>query len=95
MVSRRARRSFTPQEVDRTEVIASTGGMLRTELAVGSHVRKGQTLATIFNLNLEPLAAVPSPANGVLGVARLAASVLPGQLVATIFTPVTRAPANG
>jgi predicted deacylase len=69
--------------------------MLRTELAVGSRVRKGQTLATIFDLNLEPLATVVSPAAGVLGVARLAASVLPGQLVAMIFQPVAGARAAG
>jgi N2-acetyl-L-2,4-diaminobutanoate deacetylase len=82
----RARRSPGPRAVDRTEIFAPAGGMLRTELAVGSRVRKGQTLATIFDLNLRPLTAVTSPQAGVLGVARLAASVLPGQLVATIFT---------
>ncbi len=84
----RARRPAPVQTVDRAEVFAPTGGMLRTELAVGSRVRRGQMLATIFDLNLKPIAAVSSPAAGVLGVARLAASVMPGQLVATIFTKV-------
>jgi predicted deacylase len=95
IVPGRVRGSPAPQEVERAEVIAPTGGMLRTELAVGSRVRKGQTLATIFDLNLEPLATVVSPAAGVLGVARLAASVLPGQLVAMIFQPVAGARAAG
>jgi predicted deacylase len=88
-------RGSPAQEIDRADVIAPTGGMLRTELAVGSRVRKGQTLATIFDLNLKPLAVVVSPATGVLGVARLAANVLPGQLVATIFQPVAAERADG
>lgn len=88
IVAGRARRSTPAQIVDRAEVFAPTGGMLRTELALGSRVRKGQVLATIFDLNLKPLVAIPSPTAGVLGVARLAASVMPGQLVATIFTPL-------
>jgi predicted deacylase len=74
--------------IERAEVFASTGGMLRAETTVGSTVRRGQLLATIFDLNLQPIATVTSPAGGVLGVVRLAASVLPGQLVATIFTKV-------
>jgi predicted deacylase len=88
IIAGRPRRTVAPQVIERAEVFASAGGMLRAETTVGSTVRRGQLLATIFDLNLQPIATVTSPAGGVLGVVRLAASVLPGQLVATIFTKV-------
>jgi len=52
---------------------------------VGDRVKRGENLATIYDLNLERIAQVASPAAGVIGVLRLAASVQPGQLVASVF----------
>ena len=80
-----------PQAVDRIEISAPTGGILRTELDTGQRVMRGQTIASIFDLNLNRTATVRSPVAGFVGVLRLAASVLPGQLVATVFTPLGRA----
>ena len=64
---------------------APTGGMLQCDRMVGDRVKRGENLATIYDLNLERIAQVASPAAGVIGVLRLAASVQPGQLVASVF----------
>jgi predicted deacylase len=74
-----------PKAIERVEVFAPAGGLLRAELDIGARVRRGQTLATIYDLNLKKTGSVMSPVAGVVGVLRLAASVLPGQLVAAVF----------
>jgi predicted deacylase len=74
-----------PKAIERVDVFAPAGGLLRAELNIGARVRRGQTLATIYDLNLKKTGSVMSPVAGVVGVLRLAASVLPGQLVAAVF----------
>ena len=76
-----------PTYVDRRECVAPTGGLSRPQVSVGEHVVEGQRLATVYDLNLRPLADVCSPCAGLVGVLRLSASTLPGQLLATIFLP--------
>jgi predicted deacylase len=71
--------------ISRHEAIAPTGGLLQREVEIGDKVRAGQVLATVLNLNAEPLAKVTAPTSGFVGVACLTASVLPGQLLATVF----------
>ena len=84
----RGKRTTPPQAVDRVDVFAPAGGLLRAELPVGAAVRSGQVLARIYDLNLELTDTILSPATGVVGVMRLAANVLPGQLVSTVFAPI-------
>jgi predicted deacylase len=78
-----------PQErrhfISRHEVVAPTGGLLQREVEIGDQVHAGQLLATVLDLNTGPVAEVTAPRAGLIGVACLAASVLPGQLVATVF----------
>jgi predicted deacylase len=76
-----------PVHVGRNERVAPAGGLLRPVVAVGDQVAEGQTLATLHDLNLRLLARATSPATGVVGVLRLCASTLAGQLVATVFSP--------
>lgn len=85
ILSGRIERSSEPRAIDRVEVFAPTGGMLQCDRMVGDRVKRGENLATIYDLNLERIAQVASPAAGVIGVLRLAASVQPGQLVASVF----------
>lgn len=72
--------------VGRSERVAPAGGLLRPEVAVGDRVAEGQTLATLHDLNLRLLARIAAPATGVVGVLRLSASTMAGQLVATVFS---------
>jgi predicted deacylase len=81
----RSVRHSEPQTIERVDVFAPAGGLLRTTREVGALLRKGDLLATIYDLNLRKIDAVVAPATGVVGVLRLAASVLPGQLVACVF----------
>ncbi|HET7465400.1 MAG TPA: succinylglutamate desuccinylase/aspartoacylase family protein [Candidatus Dormibacteraeota bacterium] len=76
------------QAIDRVEVFAPAGGLLRAERPVGAPVRRGEKLAAIHDLNLALIESIVSPVTGVVGVMRLAANVLPGQLVATVFAPL-------
>ena len=83
----RSVRHVEPQVIERVEMFAPSGGLLRAEREIGARVRKGDLVATIYDLNLRKIDSVVAPATGVVGVLRLAASVLPGQLVATVFKP--------
>lgn len=75
-----------PIHVGRSECAAPAGGLLRPEVAVGDRVAEGQTLATLHDLNLRLLARVTAPATGAVGVLRLSASTMAGQLVAAVFS---------
>jgi predicted deacylase len=77
-----------PIYIDRVECTAPIGGLMRPEVGVGDNVERGQHLAVIYDLNLRAKAVVESPCAGVVGVLRLSASTLPGQLVATIFQKI-------
>jgi predicted deacylase len=78
--------------VDRRECLAPVGGLTRPEVTVGEQVAAGQPMVTVYDLNLRPLAEVRAPCSGTVGVLRLAASTLPGQLVATVFPPADWTP---
>jgi N2-acetyl-L-2,4-diaminobutanoate deacetylase len=80
--------------IDRHECLASAGGLLRPEVEVGDQVVAGQTLATLHDLNLRAVGLVEATVGGIVGVLRLNASVLPGQLVATLFSPSPYTPAQ-
>lgn len=74
--------------INRNEYLAPVGGLLRPAVEVGERVSTGQALGTIYDLNLGKRASVEACAAGTVGVLRLNASVLPGQLLATLFSPI-------
>ena len=82
----------TVSTIERHEYLATQGGLLRPEVEVGEQVVSGQRLGAIHDLNLQELASVHAAAPGLVGVLRLNASVLPGQLLATVFSPITWTP---
>lgn len=77
-----------PVQVQRTEVYAPEGGILRRHVELGAAVRTGQPIASIVDLAATPLVEVAAPVEGTVACIRLAASVSAGDLLALIFTPL-------
>lgn len=74
--------------IERVDCTATVGGILRPSVAIGDHVTAGEPLAKIYDLNLSRQEAVACPCDGTVGIIRLAASLTPGQLIATIFRAI-------
>lgn len=75
-------------QVQRTEVYAPEGGVLRRHVELGAGVRGGQPIASIVDLAATPLAEITAPVDGTIACIRLAASIAAGDLLALIFTPL-------
>lgn len=75
-------------QVQRTEVYAPEGGILRRHVELGAVVRTGQPIGSIVDLAATPLAEIAAPVDGTIACIRLAASISAGDLVALVFTPL-------
>jgi len=74
-------------QVTHSILFAETGGILRQYKDLRAPVRRGETIATICDLNGTELAACEAPRDGFIAAQLLAASVNPGDLIAVLFTP--------
>lgn len=75
--------------VDRAECFTPCEGILRPLVALGEAVVAEQPIAAVYDLTLSGSTTVRATCDGVIGILRLAANVALGQLVATIFHPIT------
>jgi predicted deacylase len=74
--------------VDHVDLFAPAGGILRLNTGLGEEVSAGETLAVIQGFHHETIGKVLSPAAGLIGAVRAAASVQPGDHVFRLFRDV-------
>jgi predicted deacylase len=74
--------------VRHVELGSSVGGVLRPVVEVGDRLRRGERIATVYDLLGEVQAEITSPLDGWLAMLRLCNSVDPGERVATLFEEI-------
>lgn len=74
-----------PRDVERAEVTAPQGGLIRRRRELGEPVSKHEEIAVICDLLGRTVAEVTSPMDGFIAAQRQAASVNPGEQIAVIF----------
>ena len=77
------------RHVERAMLYAPAGGIIRRCAELGDGIQEQGMVAVITDLTGEPLAEIRSPLEGFVASLRLRASVNPGDLIATIFRPLT------
>ena len=85
MLEGKVNRSTPPRVVCHLDVSASTGGVLRPAVELGAEVDKGDRLATLYDLNCQPLEDIRAPARGLVAAVHEAVSVGPGSHLFRLF----------
>ena len=74
-----------PRDVERVEVVAPRGGLIRRRRELGEPVRRHEEIAVVCDLLGRTVAKVTSPMDGFIAAQRQTASVNPGEQIAVIF----------
>jgi predicted deacylase len=85
MVPGRPDDSPQPRDVERAQVVAPEGGLIRWRRELGEPVAGQEAIATICDLLGRSVAEVTSPMEGFIAAQRQAAAVNPGEQLAVIF----------
>jgi predicted deacylase len=76
---------YASKIVDHISLRADHAGLFRSRVAVGQKVRKGSEIGIIHDLAGKRLEKVTAPCEGIVGILRVFASVLPGDQIAQLF----------
>jgi predicted deacylase len=74
--------------VQRTNIYAPSGGVLRWQTELGKRLVRGDLLFSIVDLTAGEIGSLEAPSDGFLALQQLCASVDPGDLVAVLFQTV-------
>lgn len=70
------------------DVLATTPGILLSEVALRDRVRSGQRLARIVDGEGAPVGDVTAPCDGIIGALRVHAGTRPGDILFRVWVPV-------
>jgi predicted deacylase len=76
---------YASKTVNHISLRADYAGLFRSHVAIGQRVRKGSEIGTIHDLAGKRLEKMTAPCEGIVGILRVFASVLPGDQIAQLF----------